>query len=377
MIQDTDTDAPSKLANSLWYKYKSCQEWAYGVWQSVILCLRRANTAVTDPERRHACALRYAKLLLHVDLHFAEGIDSQVMIWFKRNGLGEISHFLTEAWDMGSVFILYLVVHGAVRITTVLEGIIYPTWKAVLSLSNVVELEVNMGLFQVTNSLFRTLLINYLPDVEQTCPPSDILEMQRLRANRKEVYSDLNFRHLVRNVSSLVYIEHSGHVVGDFRAQLEDLRKSLCSKSDFRLAASRNVDIVVQAFASPRGGGIKEGMHETLVATLRLIFNDEEKEDQDESPTLLSPWKLSATAAVTSFALQQMGQRLENNTTHDQARCELSKLAGRLMHSAITSQEADFVSEMAKGVSVEVAGAVRMLMYPVLNYANTLLLVRK
>lgn len=358
LSQITDVDAPSALANSLWYKYRSFPEWAYRVWQNVILSLRRESVTIVDRESRRACALRYAKFLLNVDLHFAEGIDSQVYIWLRRDGLIEMRHFLSDAWDMASVFIMHLAVHGAIRITTIMEGIIYPTWKIGLTISDVGEYEANKVLLEVTNTLCRILLVDYLPNSGKSCPPSDLLEMQRLRANRKETYNDINFRHLVQNVSVLVYIECSEYLDSDFREQTTELRQSLCSKSDFRLAASRNVDTVVEAFASPRSGGIKEGMHEPLVAALRLIFNDKEKEDQEESSTLLSPWKLSATAAVTSFVLQQMGQRLEQDSIQDQAKYELSKLAGRLMHKTITPQQADFVSEMTRGVSVEVAGAV-------------------
>lgn len=71
--------------------------------------------------------------------------------------------------------------------------------------------------------------------------------------------------------------------------------------------------------------------------------------------SLLSPWKLSASAAVTSFVLQHIGRRLMNPSTKDQAGRELADLVERLMHENITAEEADFISEMAKGVSTDVA----------------------
>ena len=165
---------------------------------------------------------------------------------------------------------------------------------------------------------------------------------------------------LVENMPALVFIEHNEHIQENFRNQVTDLRRSLCCRVEFRLAATSNVAIVVGAFANPTYTKIcQESMHEPLILALRLIFNDEEGDDRTHINSLLSPWKLSATAAVTSFVLQQIGQRLHNPSTETQAKVELTKLAGRLMQNATSSQEADFVSEMVKGVSIDVAGAVR------------------
>jgi mediator of RNA polymerase II transcription subunit 12 len=162
---------------------------------------------------------------------------------------------------------------------------------------------------------------------------------------------------LVENLPALVFIENNEHIDAGFRKNTAELRRALCCMLDFRLGAARNLGVVVDAFANPLDPkGIQESMHEPLVSALRLIFNDEEGNDWAQITAFLSPWKLAASAAVTSFVLQQIGQRIDRDSTKTQAKAELSKLVDRLMHNAITAVEADFVSEMAKGVVLRLQG---------------------
>lgn len=49
---------------------------------------------------------------------------------------------------------------------------------------------------------------------------------------------------------------------------------------------------------------------------------------------------------------------MANPLTRTQAEAELSKSVEQLLHKNITSEEAGFISEMVKGVEVDVAGKV-------------------
>ncbi|KAH8119597.1 hypothetical protein DFH11DRAFT_1501865 [Phellopilus nigrolimitatus] len=357
LAQDPNPDAPSSLANTIWYKYRASANWTWTVWDNIIASLRQLPTMFPDAAARQFCALRYAKFLLHVDLHSADGIDGHVLQWFMGPGLNEVKALCSDAWDVASVVFMHLAVHGAVRITTLLQGVVYPAWRTGSSIGSAPQFEDNKAFLLATNTLCKLLLVDSLTVSEDGLPPFDLLEMQKLRTRRKDVYRDANFRLLAENMPALVFVESNEYIEEGFRNEAEELRHSICWEVDFRLGAARNVGVVVAAFANPLDPkGIQENMHEPLISALRLVFNDEEGDDEAQVTAFLSPWKLSASAAVTSFVLQQIGQRLDRTSTKKQAKNELSKLVGRLMHNAITAQEADFVSEMAKGVSSNVAG---------------------
>lgn len=362
LLQDQNPDTPSSLANSLWYKYRASADWAYVVWVNAFGHLKLIPTTISDVAEQRVYTLRFASFLLHVDLHSADGIDGHILEWFAGPGLDEVKPLSYESWNVINIVLLHLAVHGAVKIATLLHGIVYPAWKIGSLVESQEQFEENQVFLRAANTLCRLLLVEQITVSENDLPPSDLMEMQRLKTRRRDVCADGNFQILVENVPALVFIEHNEHVEGTFRDQVAELRCSLFCKDNFRLGAARNVGTVVGAFANPMyPKALQESMHDPLIRALRLIFNDEEGDDRTHVTSLLSPWKLSATAAITSFVLQQIGQRLENPSTQEQAKVELAKLASRLMQNSVTSQEAEFVSEMAKGVSGDVAGAVRYL----------------
>lgn len=52
---------------------------------------------------------------------------------------------------------------------------------------------------------------------------------------------------------------------------------------------------------------------------------------------------------------------MSNPITRTQAEAELAGLVELLLHKNISAEQADFISEMVKGVDVDVAGKVRLL----------------
>ena len=84
---------------------------------------------------------------------------------------------------------------------------------------------------------------------------------------------------------------------------------------------------------------------------------------------------MSASAAVTSFVLRLVGRRVEKPETKLQAANELAQLVDKLLHENITEEEADFISEMVKGVNVQVIGKVG-IDYNVCPYSRVIILIR-
>jgi mediator of RNA polymerase II transcription subunit 12, fungi type len=72
--------------------------------------------------------------------------------------------------------------------------------------------------------------------------------------------------------------------------------------------------------------------------------------------SLLSPWRLAVTAIQLQFTLRQMGRLIIQESTSQAASDYLDKLTANLFHHSMTSEEAYFVAEMARGVDGAVAG---------------------
>jgi hypothetical protein len=57
--------------------------------------------------------------------------------------------------------------------------------------------------------------------------------------------------------------------------------------------------------------------------------------------------------------LRQMGRALSEESTHATASAGLDKLTSMIFHHSMTSEEAYFVAELARGVDSPVAGKVK------------------
>jgi mediator of RNA polymerase II transcription subunit 12, fungi type len=69
-----------------------------------------------------------------------------------------------------------------------------------------------------------------------------------------------------------------------------------------------------------------------------------------DTSALLSPWKLAATTIEVQFSLKQMGERLALGTPHTRGNTQVDKLISTFLHHHMSTEEADFVAEMARGV---------------------------
>jgi mediator of RNA polymerase II transcription subunit 12 len=72
-----------------------------------------------------------------------------------------------------------------------------------------------------------------------------------------------------------------------------------------------------------------------------------------DTSALLSPWKLAATTIEVQFSLKQMGERLAFGTPNRNTKVD--RLIAKFMHHHMSTEEADFVAEMARGVGPTIA----------------------
>ncbi len=74
--------------------------------------------------------------------------------------------------------------------------------------------------------------------------------------------------------------------------------------------------------------------------------------------SLLSPWKLAASAIAMQYLLKQLGESLSRETTREKSEAQLDRFAGRFFCHSISSDEAEFVAEMTRSTGTVVAGKV-------------------
>lgn len=274
LVEDPNPEAPSILANSLWYKYRTAHDWAWKVWDNTVASLRQVPVMRSDVAGRQACALRYGRFLLYVDQHLPGGIDGQVLQWFLGVGKSEVSALSADAWDVLNYVLLYLSVHGALAATTVLRGLIYPAWQLCSNATSGQQghsLAVFLG---AANVLFDKLLLREEGGVDGI-PPMDLLEVQRIRTRRQHVYREPHFSMLVTSILTLVFIEKNENIPEDHRHTCTLLRMSVCGTNEFRQGSHRNLDAVRNAFEQPFvSEAVDADLSEHVTDALRLILSD-------------------------------------------------------------------------------------------------------
>ncbi|KAG6886295.1 hypothetical protein C0993_006705 [Termitomyces sp. T159_Od127] len=359
---DPDQDAPSLLANSLWIKYRKSNDWAWKVWDNTVASLRQVPIMTSDEAGRRACALRYGMLLWHVDEHLAMGLDSEVLRWFLGPGRNEVAALNLEAWDLLIVVLLYLSVHGALKTTTILQGVVYPAWQQAANVTTNQPSSAVETFLRSANEICRRLLL--LDDINHDLPPVDLFELQCIRTRRQDVYGEAHFPLLASSIPVLISLQNNKSVSEKLRGDSTSVRHLISQNQDFRQGAYRNLDAIRAAFEhslQPRDArnGI---LNKHLVAGLRLLLYDIDVGDDIELSewpavtSLLSPWKIAATMVQMQLILREMGQELLRDPTNTSAHTNLDRLILMLFNHSMTSEEAFYVGEMAKGLDNTVTG---------------------
>ncbi|KAG8221691.1 hypothetical protein J3R82DRAFT_1977 [Butyriboletus roseoflavus] len=360
LAEDSKPDAPSILANSLWYKYRTSLDWGWKVWDNTVASLRQVPLMTDDVLKRHMIALQYAQFLLHVDQHLPSGIDEQVLRWFLGTGKGEILALTVDAWDVCTVVLLFLCAHGALPSTTILRGLVYPAWTQLAKIMSEHAQSLTTYI-QSANALFDCLILRAEPQISSTLG-NTLLDVHRFYTRRQDAFSELHFSFLAAEMPTLVSIEHNVFVPQHLRDMAKDLRVRTCESRQFRFAAYRDLDVIRRAFEQPiQSGSIDETLFEPLVNALKVILSDS-SEGTDVNTFLnsgissvLSPWRLAATAVQLQFGLRQLGRAMANDSTKQAASASLDKMTSVLFHHSIAYEEACFIAEMVKEIDSAVA----------------------
>lgn len=274
LADDPSPNAPSILANSLWYKYRTAFDWAEKVWDNAVASLRQVPVMTSDPAGRRACALRYGLFLYHVDQHLPGGLDDHVLRWFDGPGKNEIRTLNADAWDVLNVVLVYLCVHGALATTTILHGLVFPTWELGADAAEAQQIELMEISLRAANALFECLMLQE-ESRSDGIPPTGLLDIRRIRCRRRDVYREPHFSALAKTIPVLVFIENNEHIAEDLRQSASRIKSAMCRNEDFRQGTYRNLDAVRIAFEkllmSPT---MSDSLCEPLIDALRLILSD-------------------------------------------------------------------------------------------------------
>jgi mediator of RNA polymerase II transcription subunit 12 len=365
LSNDPRPDAPYMLANTLWFHYHKSPNWAWSIWDNTFAALRVQVNAEASRDTR------YATFLLHVDQHLPGGLDEHVAQWFQETGKAELISIDSIAWMSLTHTLLHLVVQGVLATTTILKGLVYPLWSHALA-SGTADCEVYL---RAAHDIFTRLVLS------GEDRDSDMVDLQRVRARRQDVFYAPHLSLLVGAIPTLVFLEHAQHVPADLRPRAAALRDAVCGSVEFRQGIYRDLNAVRDAFdKSLQYDALDESLVEPLMDALRLILNvartgirlchetklPDTPTDDDVTDTatigssewldtsaLLSPWKLAATTIEVQFSLKQMGERLALGTPNRNTKVD--RLIAKFMHHHMSTEEADLVAEMVRGVGPTIA----------------------
>ncbi|KAG2121417.1 hypothetical protein BD769DRAFT_1629455 [Suillus cothurnatus] len=327
LAEDSKPDAPSILANSLWYRYRTSGDWAWKVWDNIVASLRQVPVMSEDHERRHTYALRYGQFLLNVDHYLPGGIDNDVLQWFLGTGKSELLGLTPETWNVLRVVLLFLCVHGALSTTTLLQGLVYPAWRLGADAGPLYQTQ-NMETFiQAASELFDALVLQEECFISSIVP-QELLDAQRIHTWRQDAFREPHFTLLASNIPNLVLLEHNNVVSDELRGVARDLRLRTCRSRDIRQSCYRNLDAVRRGFEHP----IQSGM--VAENALRTAHTDVNSFLSTGISSVLSPCTLAATAGASA---------------------SLDKMTSLIFHHSMASEEAYFIAEMARGVDGPVA----------------------
>jgi mediator of RNA polymerase II transcription subunit 12, fungi type len=268
LADDPLPEAPYSLEQDLRLKFSSSSRWAYIVWDNVIGGIKQAVARATDVTSRYACAARYGQFVIAVDKHILDDFNEHILQWFQNGGRQELETFSEEAWDTLACVLLNIAAHGTLSITTVLEGLIFPLWQAASEVSEA-------GVFlEAVNSLFNRLVI--IDEVSRDgSSPANLLELQRLRALRSEIYQSAYFDTFVVCIPTLVVLSQNTSVSQKIRDSAIAIGQSICRNDLFREASYRNIDVVRSAFEKPLMTLAQDNrVCQPLISMLRLILGD-------------------------------------------------------------------------------------------------------
>ncbi|TRM70308.1 hypothetical protein BD626DRAFT_448794 [Schizophyllum amplum] len=354
---------PSMFANHLWISYRAAHDWGWKVWDNTFASLRQIPVLSDDDDMRQSLALRYGTFLLHIDQHLPHGLDRDILQWFHSSGQNELLVLTADAWRVLMTVIVFLTVHGALRTTTVLQGLVYPAWRRGSQVSSSAQAEQLEPWIRSANEACRDLMLKQ--DARRDgLPPANLTQVQALRTARQDAFRAAAFPTLAGSVPTLVLLKHNEHLYNDLRDDASEIKARLCADPDFRRAVFRDLDVVREAFEhalkTTETLSARESISADLIQSLNVMLCDSPL-DADLSTmqnltSMLSPWTIAATAIHLKFLLRRMGYALSQDPKDPAANKVLSAFTAVLFDQSVSEEKAQFIAQVVSGADALTAG---------------------
>lgn len=194
-----------------------------------------------DRMDRRACADRYVAFLGHVDLHLVDGFDAQVLDWFIGPGKNEVAALSEEVWELLVRVVLKLCTTGVLAMVTVLQGLVYPTWRAAITASSPDQALTSTTPLRSIDALFQALTLSDESHANKAFPMT-LIELHRLRCHRRDLFRPPYFVELLCETHSLVLVEQSNLFPEDIQHFAGQLWRATYSAAAFQRQLFEELD---------------------------------------------------------------------------------------------------------------------------------------
>ncbi|KAG9076977.1 RNA polymerase II mediator complex subunit [Ceratobasidium sp. UAMH 11750] len=310
-------------------------------------------------------ATRYVAFLVRLNDHIVSGLDTCMREWFST-GMNDMLG-AEQAHGLFALIFLKLVLAGVLSPSTILEGLVYPTWNLAASLEEPKPpVTVLAGL--VNDLTERLLVTDDVPASSSILPPSTLVEVLGLGARRLPASDNAPFLALINRFPCLVAMEISPHLSDTVRPSSKALRILLGNQPQIVTLSSRYMDVVRDSFLKPAGLVLTERLELLLVSVLKAIVNGgcTGLPGYKTSPvidrikhrpilTRIDPWGVTKASLDLHLTLKLLESSLEQDSSRAEAKERLADFSSSLFGRGMSSQSSDLVAGVLKGISGPVA----------------------
>ncbi|CAE6538597.1 unnamed protein product [Rhizoctonia solani] len=364
LLNETPSETIVAIADEVWYNHHALESWATVIWELVFTSLR--TVAQTTPDHQKSeIASRYVTFLVKLSSHIHSGLDSYMREWLSTgtNDLLGAEH----VYDLLELVLLRLVLAGVLSPSTILQGLVYPTWSLASGLS---EPRPSVSrLAELANDLAERLIAtDDVPSTPSLLPPTTLPEVFELSARRLPASNNAAFLAFINKFPSLVAMEIQPHLAEPIQASSRALRIMLVNQPQMATLSSRYMDVVRDSFLKPAGLVLNERLELLLVSVLKGIVNGgwTGLPGHKSSPvvdrvkhrpilTRIDPWGVTKASLDLHLTLKLLESSLEQDSSRAEAKERLADFSSSLFGRGMSSQSSDLVAGVLKGISGPVA----------------------
>ncbi|CAE6502670.1 unnamed protein product [Rhizoctonia solani] len=364
LLNETPPEQVAAIADDVWYKHHALESWATVIWEHVFASLRTVPQ-ITPDFQKSEIASRYVTFLVKLSSHILSGLDSYMREWLSTgaNDLLGAEH----VYDLLELVLLRLVLAGVLSPSTILEGLVYPTWSLASSLQ---EPKPSVSrLAELANDLAERLIVtDDVPFMPSLLPPATLPEVLELSARRLPASNNATFLVFINKFPCLVAMEIQPHLAETIQKSSRALRIMLVNQPQMATLSSRYMDVVRDSFLKPAGLVLNERLELLLVSVLKGIVNGgwTGLPGHKSSPvidrvkhrpilTRIDPWGVTKASLDLHLTLKLLESSLEQDSSRAEAKERLADFSSSLFGRGMSSQSSDLVAGVLKGISGPVA----------------------